>query len=118
MREEVEEFFASGNDPGELAGILAVRYALAEQEVSFGGSWKGSGRRKRKNAAVLPTGQLGRKPFSSVSTDSIRGTYCRIRVLTHSAGMSYPRPKIEYMTEVLIRDKPALNTGLIPCPSD
>jgi hypothetical protein len=32
--------------------------------------------------------------------------------------MSDPEPKIEYMTEVLIPDKPALNTDLIPCPSE
>jgi hypothetical protein len=32
--------------------------------------------------------------------------------------MSDPEPIIEYMTEILIRDKPALNTDLIPCPSE
>jgi hypothetical protein len=31
--------------------------------------------------------------------------------------MSDPGPIIEYMTEIMIRDKPALNTGLIPCPA-
>jgi predicted house-cleaning noncanonical NTP pyrophosphatase (MazG superfamily) len=31
LREEVEEFIASGNDPEELADILEVLYALAEQ---------------------------------------------------------------------------------------
>jgi hypothetical protein len=35
-----------------------------------------------------------------------------------SAGMSDSGPIIEYMTEVLIRDKPAFNTDLIPCPSE
>jgi hypothetical protein len=32
--------------------------------------------------------------------------------------MSYSVPIIEYMTEILIPDKPALNTDLIPCPSE
>lgn len=31
LREEVEEFLASDNDPEELADILEVLYALAEQ---------------------------------------------------------------------------------------
>ena len=31
LREEVEEFIASGDDPEELADILEVLYALAEQ---------------------------------------------------------------------------------------
>ena len=31
LTEEVAEFFASGNDPEELADILEVLYALAEQ---------------------------------------------------------------------------------------
>lgn len=31
LREEVEEFIASDNDPEELADILEVLYALAEQ---------------------------------------------------------------------------------------
>jgi predicted house-cleaning noncanonical NTP pyrophosphatase (MazG superfamily) len=31
LREEVEEFLASDNDPTELADILEVLYALAEQ---------------------------------------------------------------------------------------
>jgi hypothetical protein len=32
--------------------------------------------------------------------------------------MSVPGPIIEHMTEVLIPDKPAFNTDLIPCPSE
>jgi 5-methylcytosine-specific restriction endonuclease McrA len=32
--------------------------------------------------------------------------------------MSDPGPKIEYMTEVLICDKPALSTDLTPCPGE
>jgi hypothetical protein len=38
-------------------------------------------------------------------------------MLPQSAGMSDSVFIIEYMAEILIPDKPALNTDLIPCPT-